>query len=566
LDFGCEVENEIHVIVTTNYLQGDVHKKPLSSMYVDDVVRLVGSITGLNRRMLPSYTQRLVENNITGAVLMSCDLSELKPVLQMAFGDWELLRTLLEWMRLQELQSGEVDACDADVVVNRTSRSAASDELQTKAGSLSQKNVSLGTKISTSNDVLAVQTSSMPSMKARSVREDRVDCGGDIVTPTLPSPSGGVLKPLNRQDSFVNEVLMENEALRGVIHASGIGSDSEADTPTGDEAETQRIISPIPEEPVMSRNSSVVSFSASTKVIPALSRQVSLDSVSTSPGDRAFTVGPDNDSGESDSEEVERLSRKSSVAHRKGAAPQSGARHDDLKTDVEAQGGVLESLPPPAEKRKSSMKASKYQADPPVRKSAMGKLTESLSSGKSKSGAKSERRSESTMPLMTAYFPMAFDGAGEKNTAAERGGARHSGASISPSHTSSKLTSQSSVSSDTGVSHKQDARVSSASGQRSRQSSVDGSAQTKSAEASAVSVAGPAAGKTVQQTASSKSSEPHELLVQADEVKFFIEDETASPDSVVSTDVVFELQSMPPSDVGFSNAGTKKTDKGAMFL
>ena len=76
-------------------------------MSVGDVVDLVGHVDGFSRQKIDDYGQRLLDNNISGAVLVSCDLAELKPVLQMAFGDWVLFRSLVESLRYQEQNAAE---------------------------------------------------------------------------------------------------------------------------------------------------------------------------------------------------------------------------------------------------------------------------------------------------------------------------------------------------------------------------------------------------------------------------------------------------------------------------
>jgi len=538
-------------------------------MSVDDVVNLLGCISGLNRRFLPTYSERLVDNNITGTVLLSCDLHELKPVLQMSFGDWELFRSVIESLRLKEVPA---DGSQNEEMASKTLFSVGGEVYevpQIKSGG--QAGVGNEAKHSLVNsDNLLAQATSLVGQKSRTTREDRVDGSADVIKQTIQSPKGAVLKSLNRQDSFVNEVLMEAQALHGVIQASGIGSDSDTDSPTGEGSDAQRLISPIPEEPSLSRNPSVVSFSTSTRIIPALSRQVSQDSDLTTPGDRAFFVGPDNDSGESDSEEVERLSKKSStVVRRKVSAPrspQSSVRHDSIRSDIDVS-NVLEALPPPADKRKPSLKPQKAP-DQPVRKTTMGKIAEGFSSNKTKSATKGERKTESTIPLMNAYFPLAFDNSAERSVS-DRSNTKHQSAHISPSHTSTKLAGQMAVivnvsDSDIGP-RAQDVRASgvpvSCTGQRS---SIAASPPTS------VTVTIPQNVRSAQEPDTLKSSEAVSTLqsvtASADEVKFFIEDETNSADVICKNDVVVELQSMPSRDVTFSNVVLQASDRSGFFL
>ena len=43
-----------------------------------------------------SYRDRIIENNISGRVLVTCDLNELKDAMQMKFGDWQLFKAWIE--------------------------------------------------------------------------------------------------------------------------------------------------------------------------------------------------------------------------------------------------------------------------------------------------------------------------------------------------------------------------------------------------------------------------------------------------------------------------------------
>ena len=82
--------------------QGGLPSERLSRLSVDMVCNLMRRLDGINAQQLPSYQNRLQEHNISGMVLLTCDLSELKPVMQMSFGDWELFRTLVQMLREKE--------------------------------------------------------------------------------------------------------------------------------------------------------------------------------------------------------------------------------------------------------------------------------------------------------------------------------------------------------------------------------------------------------------------------------------------------------------------------------
>merc|ERR1712168_146343 len=81
----------------------ELQGKPLSSLDVEQVSCLVKSIQFINSSMLDTYCATIMSNNITGRVLANCEVSELKNVLNMNFGDWELFKITLLGMRNDEL-------------------------------------------------------------------------------------------------------------------------------------------------------------------------------------------------------------------------------------------------------------------------------------------------------------------------------------------------------------------------------------------------------------------------------------------------------------------------------
>ncbi|XP_057659387.1 kinase D-interacting substrate of 220 kDa B isoform X7 [Diorhabda carinulata] len=75
----------------------------LSTLNVDGVVKLLSNISDLNPNALEDYIKTIKENNINGRVLLHCDLEELKKLLKMNFGDWEMFRVTLVILREQEM-------------------------------------------------------------------------------------------------------------------------------------------------------------------------------------------------------------------------------------------------------------------------------------------------------------------------------------------------------------------------------------------------------------------------------------------------------------------------------
>ena len=59
------------------------------------------SLDGLDKHAIPRYQTRIAEHNINGYVLLQCQLDELREVLGMTFGDWQLFKNMVLQMRGQ---------------------------------------------------------------------------------------------------------------------------------------------------------------------------------------------------------------------------------------------------------------------------------------------------------------------------------------------------------------------------------------------------------------------------------------------------------------------------------
>ncbi|XP_050730432.1 kinase D-interacting substrate of 220 kDa B-like isoform X8 [Eriocheir sinensis] len=101
-----------HVPITVNPMAGlspshsslppEAADKRLSTLTIDGLFDVFSKVEGVSTGMLPAYKDRLQEHNINGKVLMHCDLDDLKKVLLMNFGDWELFRVLILGLRERE--------------------------------------------------------------------------------------------------------------------------------------------------------------------------------------------------------------------------------------------------------------------------------------------------------------------------------------------------------------------------------------------------------------------------------------------------------------------------------
>ncbi|XP_066149832.1 kinase D-interacting substrate of 220 kDa B [Euwallacea fornicatus] len=84
-------------------LDAEALKMRLPTLNVDGVCKLLSSMEDLNQNAIPDYIRLIKENNINGRVLLHCDLDDLKKLLQMSFGDWEMLKVTLIQLREYEI-------------------------------------------------------------------------------------------------------------------------------------------------------------------------------------------------------------------------------------------------------------------------------------------------------------------------------------------------------------------------------------------------------------------------------------------------------------------------------
>ena len=73
----------------------------LANYTVEDVCNFLRNIDGIMQSRVDTYCDAIHGQNIGGAVLLKCSLAELKSVLNMNFGDWELFHMALLRLRSQ---------------------------------------------------------------------------------------------------------------------------------------------------------------------------------------------------------------------------------------------------------------------------------------------------------------------------------------------------------------------------------------------------------------------------------------------------------------------------------
>ncbi|CAH1185599.1 unnamed protein product [Phyllotreta striolata] len=83
----------------------EILETKLSTLSVDGVVKLLTGMIDINPHSVGDYVKTIREHNINGRVLLHCDLDELKKLLKMSFGDWEMFKVMLVILREQEISS-----------------------------------------------------------------------------------------------------------------------------------------------------------------------------------------------------------------------------------------------------------------------------------------------------------------------------------------------------------------------------------------------------------------------------------------------------------------------------
>ncbi|XP_045472917.1 kinase D-interacting substrate of 220 kDa B isoform X2 [Harmonia axyridis] len=83
-------------------IPAEILEGKLTSLNVDGICRLLEKLEDLNKEAVAHYVKIIRGNNINGRVLMTCNLDELKQLLKMSFGDWEMFKATVMSLREQE--------------------------------------------------------------------------------------------------------------------------------------------------------------------------------------------------------------------------------------------------------------------------------------------------------------------------------------------------------------------------------------------------------------------------------------------------------------------------------
>lgn len=87
----------------------------LSSLTVEGVSNFLEGLEGIDKSRVPDYQSTLTRHNIHGQVLLTCNISELRDVLGMTFGDWEIFKMAILSLREQEFQRAQPSASAEDL-------------------------------------------------------------------------------------------------------------------------------------------------------------------------------------------------------------------------------------------------------------------------------------------------------------------------------------------------------------------------------------------------------------------------------------------------------------------
>ncbi|XP_050529319.1 kinase D-interacting substrate of 220 kDa B-like [Daktulosphaira vitifoliae] len=156
----------------TSYISEELINIRLSSCSVDDVCKLLTKIKDLQESNIAKYTQIIKENNLTGCVILHCNLNDLKNVLKMNFGDWELFRIVLLALREKEYLSNS-EITFNPIVKHSRSNSSKSNTPDRRGSSVNNSN-SNQTTASNENDS---KNNKISSMEKQVTLEEQMICG-----------------------------------------------------------------------------------------------------------------------------------------------------------------------------------------------------------------------------------------------------------------------------------------------------------------------------------------------------------------------------------------------------
>jgi len=151
---------------------------------VAGVSQLISKLPDIQQSYLSTYISVIQDNNINGRVLTTCDLDELKRVLRMTFGDWEIFRMAILTLRdLEQTRNmnPESDAYARNVRFTSapsTSSSSQQGKLETPSRDNNKvKGAPRNSIPSSSNDKDRLAPKSASTMEKQVTLEEQMICG-----------------------------------------------------------------------------------------------------------------------------------------------------------------------------------------------------------------------------------------------------------------------------------------------------------------------------------------------------------------------------------------------------
>ena len=212
--------------------QGKSPTTKLSELCTGEICLLIERLESINLNKLGVYNARLKELNISGLVLSTCDIEELKTEMKMSFGDWELFKAMV--LALREREQADLD--EAEALHEKLLRIPTDPQIDTAKFSQEQPKTDIHT----------------PTAHYPKTNRNRSSFGDIHLTSQISGESSSARKwstgprvnvdggKLKRKDSFVGEIIFEHQAIKTVMNNMGMPDSSE------DELEAE-MVTPEPE-------------------------------------------------------------------------------------------------------------------------------------------------------------------------------------------------------------------------------------------------------------------------------------------------------------------------------
>ncbi|XP_041358617.1 kinase D-interacting substrate of 220 kDa B-like [Gigantopelta aegis] len=194
----------------------------LSSLSVDSVCNLLKKVEGIHKQAVPKYAHSIKSNNITGLVLANCDIEELGKVMDMTFGDWQLMKATILSLRQAE---GMMELDQSNCL--RQSRGAGRDSSRKPLGC---DRPGTSSRIEKQEDGPGVSGSGS-------------DCGGKAASTSLTEVNKPDVRKAHfkHNDSIVEQLTYESQILKEVLEDFTEQSEEEEGDENGQKNSTSEV-------------------------------------------------------------------------------------------------------------------------------------------------------------------------------------------------------------------------------------------------------------------------------------------------------------------------------------